>query len=300
MRDIFGRLGFRLFALILASGALWLILSAPLYGQDQKQDLANTSWRGQDLFGSKVDYYFGADGTLIARDSRGVITGTASWILIGDKLQIEFNNGFVNQSGVLVDGRISGIGQSKTGVSGQWSLVREIGNFDSLVQLYNSRRAAPLAQSVNTAALSGNFEGMLVDQSNSYRFQLKCASEQSCVLLLPSAGRADPRMFEPVAPQLMHIGRKEALQNALNFVRNNRFERSNQNHPAYKSLAPIVDGDTRLGRCVELWQPGPPPEIVCLPEKMTHRPVWIYFAPLMNCGGDFCGAVPVPLYKRPD
>ena len=80
--------------------------------------VADTSWRGTDMFGTKMDFYFGADGMLIARDPQGIVTGTASWKQTDDLVEIEFNNGFVLLKGALAGDQLGGVGISRMGRSG--------------------------------------------------------------------------------------------------------------------------------------------------------------------------------------
>lgn len=271
-------------------------LAAPAHSAS----VADTSWRGTDMFGTKVDFYFGAGGMLIARDPRGVISGTASWKQTDDLVEIEFNNGFVSLKGALAGDQLSGMGVSRMGRTGPWSMAREAQNFESLVQLHASRLAPLPAAAPNSAALKGRYVGEMNDGKQTYRVTLECSSGQSCSLVPPRPSDAPTRAQAPVSPRLVPPPRMAAYQNALNFVRNNRFESVNLREPTYQALRPLVEGDVTLERCHELWQPGPPPEVICAPRTTTDRPVWVYFAPLMTCGRNFCAALPIALYPAGD
>lgn len=262
--------------------------------------VADTSWRDTDMFGTKMDFYFGADGMLIARDPQGIVTGTASWKQTDDLVEIEFNNGFVLLKGALAGDQLGGVGISRMGRSGPWSIKREAQNFESLVQLHASRMAPLPVGMPNAAALKGRYVGLLNDGKQTYKVTLDCSSDTSCSLVPPQPASAPARTLAPVSPRLVPPQRMAAYQNALNFVRNNRFEPGNLHDPIYQTLRPLVEGDTTLERCHELWQPGPPPELICAPRTTADRPVWVYFAPLMTCGPNFCAALPIALYPARD
>ena len=280
------------------AGLAWV----PAQSQDTPASVADSSWRGADLFGNKADYYFGSDGTLIVRDGRGVIPIPASWRQNGDTVEIEFNGGFVELTGKLNGPQLAGTGRTKPGRTGQWALTRESQNFESLAQLYASRKAPAPVGTPNAAALNGRYVGIVAGRDADHTFVLACSSDQSCSLIppRPSAGPA-PAPVPPATPRALETARMAAYQNALNFARNNRFETTNVNIPPYKTLAPILQGDTTLERCYELEQRGPEPAVVCATRfSADSRPVWIHFVSLMYCSRDFCAYLPIPLYPAKD
>lgn len=284
-------------ALLLAGFAL-----LPANAQDTALSVSNTSWSGRDMFGGRSDYYFGPDGMLIARDGRGVITGTASWRQNDAVVDMEFNAGFIELTGTRTADQLAGTGRTKAGRSGDWALTRQEKNFDSLVQLYESRKAMPSPDQPNPAALTGRYEATLTENSSTYAFRLVCGSDQTCEIgsKLTRAGNTLPQPL-PFPSRYQPVKRMDVYQNALNFARNNRFENTNKANSLYQLLSPVLQGDTLLDRCFDTAEHHQPTAAVCATKRSPDgRPFWVYFVPLMTCNREFCAYMPVPLYPAKD
>ena len=82
-------------------------------------DFAGTTWKVTDSVGDEYVFMFQSDGVLHYEGERG-LRKNGTWRKVGNKVEIETNNGYARFQGTLTGSTISGNGSSKNGTSWTW------------------------------------------------------------------------------------------------------------------------------------------------------------------------------------
>ena len=82
-------------------------------------NLAGTTWQVTDSAGDEYVFMFQSDGVLHYEAERG-LRKNGTWKKVGNKVEIEMNNGYASLEGTLSGAEISGEGASRNGTSWTW------------------------------------------------------------------------------------------------------------------------------------------------------------------------------------